>query len=306
MGWPLHVAKQAITCRLPYAEALRQLKRRAFGYEPDPSNLLQTLSHYTDMRQAWERAGLSATGATVLEVGTGWFPTVPLCLLADGARRVLMTDLNVHLDNTTYAATRRFLTQREPARFAGLAAGSWQELPLEYLAPFNPDHVADASLDFVVSRTVLEHIPAPAIVELLSRLRPKLRAGGAMVHCIDHSDHLEHRDKRISKVNFLTWPDQQHRLVNWLTREGENRLRHHEYPELFRSAGFDVISSQANVHQPTAEKISALALKDRFKTMSAEQLATLDSTFVIVPRRSDGAPVQASIVQALPVHVSTA
>jgi len=262
------------------------MKRQAFGYAPDPSNLIETMGQYGEMRLALESAGLTANNGTVLEIGTGWFPTIPLCFLADGAQRVLMTDLNAHLDQVSFNAARSFLKQQQPQRFGRLAEGPWQNLALDYLTPFKPEKLADASLDLVTSRTVLEHIPPSTIVELLSRLRPKLRPGGAMVHCIDHSDHLEHRDKSISKINFLSWSESWHQMVNRMTREGENRLRHHEYPEVFASAGFDVLSSHATVHKPTADQVSELNLKDRFKAMSASQLATLISIFVIVPKSS--------------------
>ena len=71
-------------------------------------------------------------------------------------------------------------------------------------------------------------------------MRPKIADGGRMVHLVDHSDHFEHQDKSISRVNFLTWTEEQHALVNYLVGDGENRMRHHEYPPLFEDAGFEL------------------------------------------------------------------
>jgi hypothetical protein len=92
-------------------------------------------------------------------------------------------------------------------------------------------------------------------------------------------------------LNFLTWPDWQHRLVNRLTREGENRLCHSDYQRLFAQAGLRVLAQGRTRHAPTAQGIGALRprLSPRFQGRSDEDLATLRSLFVLAPA---GAPAQ--------------
>ena len=284
MNWRLKVARLAILGRVPFGSTLRRLKREYLGYAPDPANIRSTLSHLDQMQQTINALGRSFEGATVLEIGSGWFPTIPIMLTVGGARRVLMSDLNPHMDEVTFATTLQLLKELMPTNRRLQDVTCLQDLPISYLAPFDVGAVPSATLDFVLSRTVLEHIPPDELVGLLASLIPALAPGGLMIHVVDHSDHLEHADKSISKINFLTWSKRKHALVNFLTKEGENRLRHHQYPFLFSKAGYEVIHTSAEIHEPTRVAAMSLPLVAPYSDMSPDQLATLTSCYVLSPR----------------------
>lgn len=282
MSWQLELIRHTVATRIPFGHQLRRIKRRAFGYPPSPSNVRSTIDNFRHMQAVLAGMGRSFDGATVLEIGSGWFPTIPILLtVTAGAERVIMTDLNVHMDAVTFRTTIRFLQNQFPddSRFQNIE--SVTDLPIEYLAPFDERNVKDGSLDYVVSRTVLEHIPPHDLENLLAALRRKLKPNGLMVHIIDNSDHLEHSDKKLSKVNFLTWSDRKHALFNRLQQGGENRLRHHEYPALFRRAGLKVVFEEADVHEPTRERVASLPLAPRYAGMTPEQIAILTSTYAL-------------------------
>ena len=293
MDWRLKVAKQTILARVPFGHALRRFKRKYIGYEPDPGNLQNTLSCLKKMQWALNTLNRSFEGATVLEIGSGWFPTIPIMLGVGGARRVLMSDLNPHMDAVTFASTLRFLKDVMPTNQRLNAISTLGDLPITYLAPFDAGAVPDGTIDFVISRTVLEHIPPGDLANLLIALHPKLSPSGLMVHLVDHSDHLEHTDKSISKINFLTWSGRKHALVNSLTRAGENRLRHHEYQPIFEMAGYQVVTTTSEVHEPTRAIAKSLRLVPPFSGMSLDQLATLTTLYVLEPR-----PVSAGSISA--------
>lgn len=288
MYWQLHVARLALLGRMPFGNPLRRFKRRAFGYKPNLSNLRDTHADFRKMEAELARHGRSFAGATVLEIGTGWFPTIPLMLCLHGAKNVVMTDLTPHLDALTFKAALDFLrTQGEEFKELG-PSSNIGDYPLTYLAPLDLRKVPDGSLDCVVSRTVLEHIPEPALVQLFEGLRAKLSPTGCMVHCVDHSDHLAHQDKRLSMVNFLSWPQWQHSLVNWLTKEGENRLRHSDYLQLFDRTGYQVLSDKSHVHPASEAALRTLELAPQFQGRSPTELATLVSYYVLAPKASAG------------------
>lgn len=280
MRWPIRVIKLSVLGRLPFGDGLRRLKRQWFGYEPDPRNLRDTLDNLGQMRAALGRLDRSFKSATILEIGSGWFPTIPIMLCVEGAGRVLMTDLNVHMDEVTFATTLKFLKNEMPTEKGLQGKEAIGDFPIKYLAPFKLADVPDGSLDYVISRTVLEHIMPSDLESLLAALRPKLSKSGLMVHLVDHSDHLEHSDRSISKVNFLTWSARKHALVNWLTKEGESRLRHHEYLPLFERAGYEVLSATSAVHEETLKRVPSLPLVMPYADMTAEQISTLASLYV--------------------------
>lgn len=120
-------------------------------------------------------------------------------------------------------------------------------------------------------------MPAKDLVPLLTELRAKLVRDGIMLHVIDHSDHLEFGDKSISRVHFLTWTAEKHAIMNRLMKDGENRLRFHEYSPLFQSAGLKLLDAWADIHQPTLRTVRSLALKHPYCEMESEQIATLTS-----------------------------
>ena len=74
MDWRIQVFKFATLTRVPFGDFLRRLKRRHFGYQPDPDNIRGTLEAFDQMTAALKGVERSFDGATVLEVGSGWFP----------------------------------------------------------------------------------------------------------------------------------------------------------------------------------------------------------------------------------------
>lgn len=283
MNWKLMLAKKALMGAIPFNEKLRRIKRRIFGYSPNPDHVELTLNNYERMKSSWERAAGSIQGLTILEVGSGWFPVMPILLVRDGAKKVYMTDLNVHMDDITFRATADYLKKRFPEDQFIQGIRDFASLPIEYLAPFHSSVLPDKSLDVVMSHAVLEHIPRSDIYQVFSSLRPKVADDGFMIHMVDHSDHFEHVDKSISRIQFLTWGEEKHAVINYLIKDGENRLRHHEYHQVFNDAGFTVVDEEKHLHQETLEDIKKLDLVYPYSTMSPEQLAVLTSTYILKP-----------------------
>ena len=281
MDWRLVVVKKALLALVPFGDSLRRAKRRRVGYLPDIGNLETTLENYANICTAARDAGRPVAGARVLEIGSGWFPVIPIMLWLDGARDIVMTDFNPHMDEVTFAAALGYLRERFPERSALRVIHRLSDFPVRYLAPFAAPDLADASIDLVVSCAVLEHIEPEAITTLLASLRPKLARGGRMVHLVDHSDHLQHLDRGLSQVNFLSWGSGRHDLINRLIGEGENRLRHHQYPPIFERAGLELVSEQGDPHPAALRSLQGLRLAPPFDGMSPEQLSVLVSVYAM-------------------------
>ena len=69
-------------------------------------------------------------------------------------------------------------------------------------------------------------------------------------HLVDHSDHWEHNDKSLSRVNFLKYSDSFFRwtyIFNSLNYQ--NRLRHPEYIEMLHKAGFRLVREEHSVDE---------------------------------------------------------
>lgn len=290
--WQLALVRQATIARVPFADALRRLKRRVSGYRPNASNIGSTLYDLRQLHNLMRANELRFRGA-VLEIGSGWFPIAGIVARLAGADRVILTDIIPHIDQQTFLTSRQIVLEQldeiakafdfdpQTARATLIGAATPKELKLTYMAPFDITAVPDASLDLVMSRACLEHIPAPDLEALAARLRTKLKRGGFMAHAIDNSDHFSHVDPRLSRVNFLTWSDAKHHLMWSLARGGENRLRHHEYADLFRRNGYEVIASDAFIDAKVLQGLSRLKLVAPYNRMTAEQIAAVTSWYVL-------------------------
>ncbi len=283
MNWKLQILKKTITERLPFKDKLRLVKRKLFGYPPNPSNIDLTLRNYSRIKEVARQNGLNFKNSVVLEIGSGWFPTIPIMLSLEGAKKIFMSDLNPHMDEITFTETTKYLKLQFPKDKKIQGLNSFNDLPINYLAPLKVEEIDDSSLDIVISRTVLEHIPKKGLTNLFSALQPKMAKHGIMIHLIDHSDHFEHKDKSISRINFLTWSVRKHAFINYLIKDGENRMRHHEYKPLFENSGYEVIDEIAEINKESLEISKTLNLSYPFANMTSEQLAILTSIYVLRP-----------------------
>jgi SAM-dependent methyltransferase len=158
-------------------------------------------------------------------------------------------------------------------------AEGFQRLRLVYLAPCDCRSLAlpDASVDIVTSRAVLEHIPPQVIQDIFHESYRLLKPQGLACHYVDNSDHWQHGDKSISRINFLRFPDS---VFRWTYLNGlnyQNRLRHSEYVDMLRKAGFELLRQDRDVDSGSLEALKTLPLDDRFRRFTADDLAALTS-----------------------------
>ncbi|HTK76174.1 MAG TPA: methyltransferase domain-containing protein [Gemmataceae bacterium] len=298
MWWQLKWAKNAAFGLLPFAGAVRRSKRRLRPYPTDVPPF--TLEEGFRLLELLREAGFEVRGATVIEIGTGWRPIIPLLFSLSGAARLVSVDTQRLMDGPSFAGTaislsahaaevadRLGLDEQDVRHFLvappGELADSLARFRMEYYAPCDLvcSPLPDGAFDGVISRAVLEHVPPDVLRPLLRRVFRLLRPGGWTCHAVDNSDHWSHGDRRLSRVNFLRYSD---RLFAFLNRfnalDYQNRLRHPEYVDFLRDAGFDILVSRSDPEPRALEDLKTLPLADRFRAFSKEDLARLDSYFL--------------------------
>jgi SAM-dependent methyltransferase len=249
--------------------------------------------------EAVNRANLE--GLTMLEIGTGWYPTFPVCLILAGAQRVYTVDLNRHLNGPL---TMRMLGAMEAHlhRIANLSgqpvervretydrlrrAGGLEELlrvaNIEYHAPQNAaelDWIPADSLDIVYSNSVLEHVFPAEIPRLMSESWRVLKPDGLQLHEVACNDHYAIADKNISFVNYLQYSDRQWSF--WNNRlHYQNRLRAPDFTKFARDNGFHILHEARATRPGTREAMSRMRIAPRFRGYSPEDLASTTVDFV--------------------------
>lgn len=127
--------------------------------------------------------------------------------------------------------------------------------------------IPSASVDFVWSHAVLEHVRLGEFSETQKELRRVLREGGCCSHTVDLTDHFN------GQLNNLRFPE-----ARW---EGRlfassgfytNRIRFREMMEIFRSSGFEV--KQISVRAWEKLPIDRKRLDAKFSALPEEDLLT--------------------------------
>ncbi len=290
---------------MPFQDHLRRMKRDLCGYRPNPVYDRRTIQQGIEQLQSIQ-AVVDLPSACVLEVGSGWEPLIPLLYSLAGTRETIMTDLRALLHASSVRATVDSLRAnadliRDGLQIGGdalenflhLAGGDdldaiLKRLRLRYLAPCDVRSTAlpSGSVDAVVSRAVLEHIPPGVIAGIFTESARIVRPGGVTCHLVDNSDHWEHRDKGISRINFLKFSDATFRLTCINGLNYQNRLRHPEYRRMLENAGFAIERDERTIDPEAREILEHFPIAPRFAQFSKDDLATVTSFFLA--RRTAG------------------
>lgn len=227
------------------------------------------------------RIGTELGSARYLEIGAGRDLAVAVALRMLGVGSVTTIDIDrlgrIDLVNHSASYMARQLGVAEP-RFRDF--DDLRAFGVNYLAPKRITEIAEGEkFDCFYSVDTLEHIPEPALREILAAARQRLAPDGTTVHLIDYSDHYA-RGGGSSRLNFLSFSDE-----DWQPHNSRfmylNRLRHSEFLKLFENSGFGSI--EAYPFQLSREEVQALELDARFRAMSFEDIATLRARVIARP-----------------------
>ena len=301
MNWRWKARIQNTVAALPWSNELYFRLQRSFGnLRPGRHSPLEWFTAAAQMASWIEEAGGAVAGKSFLEVGTGRTVDLPLGLWLCGAGHVTTVDLNPYLSDALVAESLNFvkthkkesveaLGQRGEARLNRLAnlEGGLKELlaltNIDYKSPADATNLKlpDGSIDFHVSYAVLEHMPREIVEATLKEARRLLRPEGLLLHVIDPSDHFSHDDDSITAINFLQFSDDEWRRLAGNRFMYHNRLRAHEYLQLFEQAGFKILLiKQITDERALSELQKGFRVDSRFQKVNVEQLAVRNITII--------------------------
>lgn len=231
------------------------------------------------------KAGLTISPQTVLELGPGRSLSALISALLDGATRAIGVDAvpyATQAENLRVLDTLATEADIDEARRAELrqnvaAAGiADQEDQLLYRAPWSdPAVIPAASVDYIFSISVLEHVTAPDVV--YRACYTWLRPGGVMAHKIDFSSHGITRH-----WNGHYWtPDWLWMVIVGRRTYSINRWLPDDHVQAAKKAGFEVVSVQSVKDEDNA----LLAERDkparRFRAHPPDALGVRTCTLVL-------------------------
>jgi len=248
--------------------------------------------------------GQSIESKTFLEIGTGRQITVPIVLWLLGASRTITVDINPYLKaELTFDAIAYMRKHQEEIKKLfeesqiSVRADRFNQLikiernldrlfqltNIQYLAPADASRLKLEShtIDYHISHTTLEHIPAEPLENILREGRRLLKPKGLFVHGVDFSDHFAHSDDSISAVNFLQYSDEE--WSHWAGNKFmyHNRLRVDDFSRLIEGANLKILRMDVTVDEKAGKELTGgFPLNDRFRNKSVETNATTSAWLV--------------------------
>src|SRR6266851_5792548 len=217
--------------------------------------------HLEAFRERWP----ASTGDwRVLEIGTGWFPTVPVGLYLCGAAEIWTFDIapllcsaqvKLMLDRFEECERAGDLQKRlprlRPERLAKLREfyASWdRRSPAALLEKMNihsrvreaqQTDLESGSIDLFVSTGVLEYIPREVLKSVLGEFKRLSSSSAVQSHYINLRDEYSYFDPSITPFNYLKYTQRRWKYLN-SPMTWQNRLRISDYRTLFAETGHQI------------------------------------------------------------------
>jgi hypothetical protein len=235
---------------------------------------------------------------SVLELGSGWYPIVPIALYLSGFESVTTIDIyswgsnkKLHeaiakfIDWNAQGKLRQYITV-DTRRWSVLIEMHNQHVDVDkFNAKLNIiQHLGDArTFDFpnayglICSNNTLEHIPVNNLEGILMRFQMLLLKGGIMSHLVDLSDHFAHGDRSITIYNFLKFSDKAWILID-NDIQPQNRLRFNEYVNLYQKLGISIVYSWERMGE--LEELRSVKLNKKYEKFDERDLLISHADFV--------------------------
>jgi hypothetical protein len=305
MDWRIKGAIQKVLGVVPGGERAHYwLQKTAGGLRRFGPELDAKLEDFRLMIGHLASVGVNVAGTRFLEVGTGWYPTFPLCLYMLGARRVETFDLNRYLKGELVEKMLLRLNLAVPKlaemgglaerivldRFALAARALVQGASLEtategcvrYHAPADATKtgLGAGDVDVVFSNSVLEHVPGPVIEQMFAEARRILPPRGVMFHSVNCGDHYAYTDRSITQLHYLKFSD-----AEWARWNNaflyQNRLRARDFTTMATGAGFAIEVDTSRPHPERLKQLEAILVHpDLAARYPRDQLAITSIDFV--------------------------
>jgi hypothetical protein len=231
--------------------------------------LLDRLSHASAHLKFFRTHSGRDFPKTTLELGTGWYPVVPICNFLAGAEAIhsvdirmltnkahLLTTIDRMLEVIDYGNNFPVNIPLKPDRLLVLRDLKEHGQSRSLQSLLNTLHIhylvqdarqldfPTASIDLVHSNNTFEHVFPDVLMAILMEFQRI--CGGIQSHFIDMSDHFAHFDSKINIYNFLRFSERQWRWID-NSIQPQNRWRFDDYLELYHKLDIRVLEA---THRP--------------------------------------------------------
>lgn len=213
--------------------------------------------------------------STILEIGSGWLPLLPILFKTElHVKNIITYDINKHYSKHSLQKLKMFFPDIEFNNKTQQRLGLPDFIDYYPHTNFISAAIGDHTVSFVFSRFVLEHVNPEDILKMHQKIYKEFRDDVKVLHLISPSDHRAYSDKSLSYYDFLKYsPDEWDAIQTKF--DYHNRLRLPEYIELFKTSGFKVSyldHDQVDKNSEKYRKFKALSLHRYYQQFTEEEL----------------------------------
>lgn len=280
--WRLKVLIQFVLAHAPFGEAINHRLQRVNAIRRGGKEFIRDrVAEVADGLETLQKIKPIA-GLEVVEIGTGWDALPTLMLYQRGATKIHTFDHLPHLRLDMAKKVVDILREDRDSneRMARLSLA--ETLPdmlsragIIYHAPGDATKTGlpDKSIDLYYSFAVLEHVPEVTAARVVEEARRVLKPDGIYYALIGLHDHYNGFDRRVSKVNFLKYPEWLWAFLVKNKISYHNRLRERDFLHMLKLYGAEIIHLNSITDPGDLDRVKAMKVNKMFASYTPEELA---------------------------------
>jgi hypothetical protein len=302
--WKLKAIVQKIISFLPFSHQINYIFQKYVtkGVLLTDEYFCDKLEHTKTHLKNFQKYSGMPIPQNCLEIGTGWYPVVPVSLFLSGVDKIYSVDISSLTSKKRLLATlQKFVESNNSGQlktFINFSSDRFDILTnlLENFDRLSLDDLLyrlninyliedarklslpDNSINFIHSNNTFEHIYPDVLFYILKEFKRVIKKqGGVMSHFIDMSDHFAHFDKSINIYNFLRFSDKQWRWID-NSIQPQSRIRIYDYKRIYSDLKIPI--SGESFRSGNLNELKTIPLANKFVNEPLEEVAKSHCHFV--------------------------
>lgn len=302
--WKQKAIVQKIISYLPFSKNINYFFQKYVtkGENLNDEYFLDRLGHAKEHLTCYQKYTGNPFPNSSLEIGTGWYPVVPISLFLVGSDTIYSVDISMLTSKERIATTlRKFLDCQNAGKlkdFINYKTERFEVLQsiLSNLEKYDLEAILkvlkityiiedarklslpENSIDLVNSNNTFEHIYPEILIPILKEFKRVVKKqNGVMSHFIDMSDHFAHLDKTINIYNFLQFTDNQWKWID-NSIQPQSRIRIYDYKKIYKDLNIPI--SELTFRKGNIDELKTIKLSAIYKNESMDEVAISHCHFI--------------------------
>lgn len=252
--------------------------------------------HAKDHLTYYEKYGTrSFSESNVLELGTGWYPIIPIAFYLNDFEEIWSIDIQSWLTKERQLETiAKFIEWREKDKLENYLShineSRWETLTsllsdekdltkevinskiglATIVGDARQTRFLNGEIDFICSNNTFEHVNKQVLIGILQEFIRILKPDGLMSHFIDMTDHFAHFDNSITIYNFLRYSEGFWSLID-NNIQPQNRLRFKDYKGIYEFLKIPI--TEESFELGNLSELKKITVHEAYASYTLEELA---------------------------------